>query len=1331
MKTSQSSLTRLLIALLVSSTLPIAPVIALQKSVGSQKELIRQKRTVTQKRLDKQEPRQNIFLVEPTIAEHHPITPEEQEQTDRNQIGSMLKAYLGYLDRQNSLLIRSQGPFSLDNYQEDGLDLYVRQLDRWQWQEIQSLPEPRYRPLNVQAQTEARNLLMYCDFANANKALGRLLSTIVEQDFQNSYGDFDYDRLWPFLVEADGSDTTLQIFDKLIARALSTQNQSIRHEGDTALAQKLLTHQLTLLEQQNNPKMYATADRLYQIRGRTNFFPSTYSQCLGSFFARHGQYVKAKQCLSEALQSNQKSYAKYKNPAYPYWIAYDYYKLSEVAQKTGKIAESIQLAKQVTDILLKTKSPQTESTEPDQPQIPTVAEIDGHIARLTNTKGADKLPRYVERLDSDQRTWYKLFHQLDQSIDDADWQTAENAMDKLIVLFDKHGRTQLGRYHLAWGDSFLQMARRLSDKKQLALSNKILNKLNNTMLKTRWQLMARPFVMAELLINQKRAGLNPDYKALYQSMHMSDTDIDKLRWIALLYAGAGYQERALFYFSQALALPAASQTSGTQTSTEEETAKIILLLDAATCYATGGDFTRAQDLAKQAVALVIQSKLDRTEVHWNAYRRSFQCKLLNYARVMITAKRYSEIESLLIAIQGREKQITNKADSAAKPGITAKADIPATTNTAAKTENSTENAAIDSKLDGTDILVDAVLGEVYYKSGRPALALPLLKKAANIYQQSTYYAPLGLYLLYANCAAECGDFNNAAIAYKDLANAAPDEPWRAAYNNSDVMQRYLHKAIDCANKVDNFDPAQKQKMLVMLASLTSDEDADNKLDILNSIYTLLPESDPQKLEIAKGISSLAGYNQFKRAENKQAAARLQSDMLSQIAKLTKLQNPTYAYLQWLELAKLEARENRWSDAKEHFNRAIEGFNDDNKCVLDASPFIRSWDVTTYPIDLGTSGDTAYKCGRDILVAASNKVKLLYADRPSNTSLQDSQIVMYDLRHRKYQDAATELTQLLSTNLLNYYDAQENTQNGVDEVIKEIGYLDDSYTDIALKLLNQILTAQKRDLVDNDIHFASTYMAMGTVYKRAKQYAAALEMYQKAIALTDLYGQYHNNDAANGMAEILRKQGNEEAADDIERIVAPTELPNRVLISEQGTIEPNNLSLALSEYNMLKSKWPYSSRCDALLDAVIKITKDSKDTDLLISLLKDRLEIAKRISYQQRKDIFTQTKLGISLDLYRQIVSAYIKKGDLATAQKYAAESLQNIHRSRDLALLTALAKVQLAAGNRNITTRLAQEATDLPIDKLKAYPGSDELQEIWQDLGDTAKAEKLRALTRG
>ncbi len=1324
MKNAQSGFAKLLIALLVASTLPIAPVTAVQKSGVGQKKLIRQKRTVTQKRLDKQEPRQNNFLVEPTIAEHHPITPEEQEQLDRNQIGCMLNAYFGYLDEQNSLLIRGQGPFNLDNYQQDGLDLYVRQLDRWQWQEIQSLPEPRYRPLNVQAQTEARNLLMYCDFANANKALGRLLSTIVDQDFQNSYGDFDYDRLWPFLVEADGSDTTLQIFDKLIARALSTQNQSIRHEGDTALAQKLLTHQLTLLEQQNNPKMYATADRLYQIRARSRYFSSYYNQSLGSFFARHGQYVKAKQCLSEALQNNQKSDAKYPHSSMPYWIAYDYYKLSEIAQKTGKIAESIQLAKQSKDILLKTKSPQTESTEPDQPQIPTVAEIDGHIARLTNTKGADKLPRYVERLESDQRTWYKLFHQLDQAIDDADWPTAEIATEKLIVLFDKHGRTQLGRYHLTWGDSFLQMARRLSDKKQLALSNKILNKLNDTMLKNRWQLMARPFVMAELAINKKRAGINPDYEALYQSMHMVEADIDKLRWIALLYAGAGYQERALLYFDQALALPSASQTSGTQTITEEETAKIILLLDAATCYATGGDFTRAQDLAKQAVAQVIQSRIDRSEVHWSVYRRSFQCKLLNYARVMITAKRYSEIESLLIAIQGREKQLTNKAGTAAKAGITAEI------GTAAKTENSTENAAIDSKLDCTDILVDATLGEVYYKSGRSALALPLLKKAANLYQQSTYYAPLGLYLLYANCAAECGDFSDAAIAYKDVANAAPDEPWRAAYNNSDVMLRYLHKAIDCANKVDNFDPAQRQKILVMLASLTSDEDADNKLDILMSIYTLIPESDPQKLEIARGISSLAGYNQFKRPENKQAAAKLQSDMLSQIAKLTQLQNPTYAYLQWLELAKVEARENRWSEAKKHFLEAIEGCNKDNNCMTYRRPFITHWDVTTHPIDLGTADDTAYKRGKEILIAASNKIKQLYADRLTNISLQDSQILLYDLRHRRYQDATTELKQLLSANLLNYYDAQEDSANGVEEVIKEIGYLDDSYTDIALKLLNQILDAQKRDLADNDIHFAATYMAIGKAYKTAKRYPEALEMYQKAIALTDLYGQYHNNDAASGMAEILRKQGNEEAADDAERIVAPTEMPNRVMISEQGTIEPNNLSLALSEYHMIASKYPYSSRCDALLDVLIKLTRDSKDTDLLISLLKARLEIAKRISYQ-RNDIFTQTKLGIGLDLYRQIVSAYIKNGDVVTAQKYAAESLQNIYRTRDLALLTALAKVQLAAGNRDITTRLAQEATDLPIEKLKAYPGSDDLQEIWQDLGDTAKAEKLKALTGG
>lgn len=1215
-----------------------------------------------------------------TSSRHGPPSQQEQEATDREQIGSLLKAYFDLLDGQNSLLVRSQGPFSLDDYQRDGLDLYVRQLDRWRWQEIQSMPEPRYRPLNVQAQTEARNFLMYCDFANAGKALNRFLSIMIDREYQFSFGDLDFDSLWPFLVEADGSETTFKILEKLIAKALSTTKESGRQDADTTFAQRLLLHEIALLEQQNDPRMMVSADRLYGIRARSRDMPSLYKQTLGSFFARHGQYVKAQQCFSEALSSNQKSYATNRNGYFLFSIVYDYYKMSEIARQIGKLNESIEFAQRAKEALLKAQTMHLQISLAEDLQVPTLNEIDGQIARLTNTSGASKQPRYVEKIESNQRSWYRLFHQLDKAIDEGDLSTAEYLTDKLIVLFDSYGMTPAMRFHLSWADSFLQIARRLSDKSQLSLSNKLLNKLNGTMLKNRWQLRARPFVVAELLINQKRGGTKPDYKALYESMHMVDSDIDKLRWIALLYSGAGYQERALFYFDQALALAAVPKNVGMNSSPEDETTRVMLLLDAAACYANSGNFARGQELAKQALAKVSRSKIDRSEVKWSTYNKFYQCKLLNYGKVMIAAKKYSEIESVLLAAQSA----------------------------------------------GKSALLDSALGEVYYRSGHPTKALPLLKTAANFYQHSSYYGPVALYLLYADCAAACGDFKDAAIAYRDVADSAPQEPWRAAYDDSGVVERYFRKAVDCANKAKDFDPIQKQHMLVTLSSLTGNEAPDKKLKILLEAYKLLPESDSEKSSVARVIADLAARGQFKLLENIKAAAQLQIDMLYQIAQAVQKQNPSYSGSAWLELAKVEFRQNRWGEAREHFTKAIENSNE--WCMRDGCPLICDWDVANYPIELGAAGDTAYKRGREILVLASRRIRQIYACKSSNVSLQEAQTLLYDLRHRRYRDADNELEQLLSTNLLSYYDAEEIYKNGVDAVIEEVGNLDESYSAVALKILNRILDTQKRDLASDDVHCVSTYAAIGKVYKRARQYPQALESFKKSVALQDLYGNFHNYDATQGIAEILRKLGDEAGAIEAQRIVDLTELPNRVQISEQGTIAATDQSLALSEYHILAGKCPYSARCDALLDALIKSTRDSNDQDLTISLLKARLEIARRIAYP-RNDIFAQTKLGIRLDLYRQLVGAYLKKGDAVCAQNYAAESLLNIYRTRDLPLLTALAKIQLAAGNRDMATKLAQEATDLPVEKLKAYPGTEDLQQIWQDLGDTAKADKLKAIT--
>lgn len=847
-----------------------------------------------------------------------------------------------------------------------------------------------------------------------------------------------------------------------------------------------------------------------------------------------------------------------------------------------------------------------------------------------------KTPATMAGIDQE-GLWYEQLRQLNDAIVKHDGHNSERQVDLVLDEFNKSldqhnagtfnpdailSTITMPKYKLSWFGVLMQLSRQLSDSGNTALSDKILNTLQTNVTRHKISADGLPLILAERAINQSRlqakstaiakpvlsqalnpvqkptlqtvltSDLNPNanLQALYKSMHMPQiSERQKLRWLGHLYDSAGYPLRAKYFFDIALRLP--SQPRSTE--------RILILLDVAANAAHLDNFARAITLANEAINNAANAKIKQGSQEYLTYNKAYRCKVSDIAATLIEHKQFDEAKQLLLTAKSKINQGVTKYTATQPTDF--------------------------SDPDGMEGILDARLGQLYAQTNQPALAVPCLKHATEPFDKYTSFVPARLYLLLADCAKAAGNYAEAAKAYALLARSTQHEPWRIGYTNTDAQERYLTLALKCASKANKIDTALRIDIIKDLASALKRHSPDDRLELELTAYRTVPDSNPLKQEIAASLAALASERAFKSHAYIRPSIDLKIEMLEQVAKLAEQSHPLYCAQAWRDLAAAEISDDRWQQAQTHYLHAIDMCSKESTQVTLDKLFIAVWDVCKYDLPFDSAKTIEYKIGKDILTKATSKYEELCTKESPQASLQAVQLVMFDVQHRQYQEAYRELEDLLKTNIQPIYDSESNATNGIDALISFVGYLDQSKVLVTKNILQRILAAQMRDLPANAFGIANTHYALAEAYAKAALYNDAIESYKNARAIIAFYDLTMDDyDKVKANAEVMKQAGDIAGAATLLKsylnnqkrfeVSQVSDTQDTVTLNNNHRIIKGDIAQALIEYRERLKTDPYSSRSEALLDALLLYHRDEKDTTLLKELLQARLEIAKRVYY---------------------------------------------------------------------------------------------------------------------
>ena len=1217
------------------------------------------------------------------------------------------------LDTQSIFLLRGQPALGLTDYQARNLDLFARQLIRWNLKEAYRMPEPRQALLKKQRREAAVCYLMQCDFKSADEQLGLLEASLMASDVARAPQFEDFAR---FLSLAD-TDGSLRILERAATLALSVEPGHPDFEECTRKAFRLMLWQIHMLERRSNPSSLRVANTLFEIRARANVYLPLVE--LGDCFSRQHQLKRAQQCYLEGLAFDEKRARDYpKSPATLYSLVIDNFRLSINCLRQNDFSRAASYAEKAHTILSGLQDPESKSclSQFDEkiPDLALVNELRVNIKQCADARseGLSVAPGVYE-LSSEGRasllmarlrppassltheSWFDLMQQVDAEIGRRDGRSLDKSVGKVLQIVKKYGlaRFGAGNYWFSIYPSSMHLARQLSDSGYLSESDNILSEIREYALREDGA-TALPFVLSEVLINSLRRGASGQVSQVFAGTFLNNLgEVGRLRRLGVLYVGAGYWDRARFCFEQALQLDCQSGERGGSLE------RILLHLDIANLEASCHRWEQSYAHAEQALNLTLVTRKGETTGDWSRFCKSYRCKISDLVAAGLLGKQEERARCFL------EKVMVHL-----QHGVT---------------EYHSDNSDPMKDIDGTDSILEASLGEVYARTDRAQLALPHLRNALSPFRPDCSYAPAALFLLGADCATAAGDYAFAAKCYHAVPLACCSSPWSFEYQDSQVYERYLPEALAGAEKMTPPDKALKSKICQALgASLLQKKPAQAR-KLYSRACALLPKTDPTRAQLAAEIAVLplsgtTAENDIV-AGNEPVVSRL--DALTESARLAQINFPSFSSSAWIELASHELGLGLWKQAEQHFRQAIASFSKEQLAYCNSDVLLPYYKVVAYPLNLSAARAEQFIIAEATLISAVERLKILCSSDNPCLSYQRLQLVQFYLAYRRYPQALDCLDQALASLERQDYSCVA-FPDVFDDFVLAIGRFDQPRLEIASAIVQKVLAAELRFYPADDRRQALTYAVLGDLKKRAGLYSEAHDAYRRSLKIYSCYlpGMSVTEPIEKSLDDVESRFGSSSSSH-APRIPNAEGLPP--YINSDGKLLESDYERALEDYDAAREH-PYSLRSEKLLDALIAYLKDSNDYSLLIRLLNDRIEIARR-----RQDaagcVVSQTATGTKLALYERLVGVYVKCGDRSSAVKYAMAALSELPDEMPFLLLTAAARIKLAAGDLSGATYFAERAENLPASALNGCFVTGELQQIWRALGQVERSDKLDA----
>ncbi|CAN5477531.1 hypothetical protein BH11CYA1_BH11CYA1_11810 [soil metagenome] len=869
-------------------------------------------------------------------------------------------------------------------------------------------------------------------------------------------------------------------------------------------------------------------------------------------------------------------------------------------------------------------------------------------------------PAAIEKNELKPQPQFELLTSINEAIKSGS--PSNVAIAELLELYKKAPKqVSAERPPLNYYCALLSVARKLSDKKLYDQSDDLLNKIATIAPDHEATLGLNIFTTAEIAINAERRG--KDTEAGWAKLKSKINRLDRFtsnnfRYVALAYGSAGQYDRAEAVLQQATLFSDAEIAQK-----QNVNGQILLLLDKANLQAAQGQYEQSEACFKLAIdRFKSYTPSSAVEAQYPEILDSkIMTKVITLARTNIANKQSPRAEQELHKLMELNWPVGKNSNYA---GV-----------------NQAQLYSLSP--------INVELARLHYARGEFKEALALLNKTSTSWDNSFGE----LCLLQADCASADKDWPTAFTGYM----TAPFQG--QSLNPSNYIPGFtefcLKKALEASTHIAAPDAAKLSALYQALGQVyeMAPYDPDIAQKYYRKAFETCPDNSSEKANLAAKIAvneRSAAFFKFeertrdgikpKASDQASIHSPAAIKMLIESAEFGEKNNSDDRAILWFTVALAEIECKEIDSAIAHTKHGID--------LIYRLPYQEQQPRT---LELGGALKTIALSGRvkeaeELSQAAIDRTSLLFGPNSFAVEMLQSELFSLYRQIKEYDKALAVLDQILARdqNKRRYKNSADD--NGKSNIVPgDLSAIkDEKEKAFYLTVLNKYLAAYRKYGPADSSEVAQTLTQIADLESEG-DLEGAIANYRSALAITKLFGEVvHCGTVVDKLESLLRKHKREAEALQIESdsksFYAEVEGLNLDLngnVQEIAEEQKKRIAFMQKEipYGDKTKGWLYQSisACDKSGD----IAEVNRLAPIILSAFNHSPEPP------LYSDLSGWHYIGARCRLYKLIISANIKHGDLETAKKWLKLALADKLDLPSLQEIVFLGEMELACGNRN------------------------------------------------
>jgi tetratricopeptide (TPR) repeat protein len=813
-----------------------------------------------------------------------------------------------------------------------------------------------------------------------------------------------------------------------------------------------------------------------------------------------GEYKKAQEIYAGLIASTNLTNSEWENLETFAGYLFEQASLQSLQGEKAVAAASLEKAIEKLNSL---GPEQLEAIETAPGVFPKPSDLQGALVAIQSSHQLPKNPVPIEVSDSS----FPNIRECHDAIRNND----KDLVDRLIHCYLEQYRSNVQQPLASSGKqnlycSILTLAREISDRGWLELSDDVLRTLQQEAEGKDANPVARTFLQAELVYNATKEKSNEASEWTRLNNNLSGMErsggqaavyfgnfawSERLRRLAVLFYYAGELKRAEAFINQSLA--ACENASGHDTKVADSFdgivgEKAMILLDAACIAANQNQFEKAGRYWEQIVAL--------PAVPAAGYYHT----IIELCSVLAHKKKRDQAIEMLRALRSKSKNVGQGSNE--------------------------------------QIAMDLALAKLLLDSGK-------VNEADSIVQGDAYKVPQRLgwsqCVLIAQCAEAAGDFGRAAKYYAMA-------PWmgKPFEFETDDDSLYLNKALELADRSPNFDNKALAKLCKQVADSLGYQHAPQAYKLYKRACDLTQNSDPEKSELLRLVANFLPYSS--NSSRKTGDSNLVDEQLGleEAAARSAEQNHSQdVRFLWSQLAANEISAERILKGLEDEHHVMQLYS--KKDSIDHNPMLPdNFGFITILVNKGHKAEA-----ERFLIEAVARTKAIAGPKSVAVQAQLGDLFAFYVDQKRYAPAMATLDEMLSFDLTTGETPSQAAMHShcgawpqaadavevLDRIFRSLDQVESQNPGFVEACLEKVLKAQKAALKPNDERLVATLGQLGEVNFQMQKYKAADAYYGQAFEITNQHqkGELAVRMVGRNFINNLRKLGKGAEADKLSEL----------------------------------------------------------------------------------------------------------------------------------------------------------------------------------------------------